>query len=152
MVEVLKSKFFDHIQPEPMSGCWLWDGTVDRDGYGVIQYKPKFILAHRWSYEFYVGKISPGLLVRHNCDNPGCCNPSHLLVGTHVDNNKDRDRRNRQAKGECHGSSKLTSGEVKDIRNRASAGEKHRHIASNYKITAGTVSNIKTGHTWGHIK
>ena len=39
-----------------------------------------------------------GFVVRHTCDNTRCVEPTHLLLGTRADNNRDRAERNRSAK------------------------------------------------------
>ena len=48
------------------------------------------ILAHRIAFEReWSVKLKPGQVVRHTCDNPGCVNPLHLMLGTQSDNIKD---------------------------------------------------------------
>ena len=78
--------------------CWLWQGSKDRQGYGRIK-SPGMrvnLKAHRVAYAMSAG-IDPGAeLVLHSCDNPSCCNPAHLSVGTHGENMQqmyDRGRR-----------------------------------------------------------
>lgn len=79
------------------SGCWEWQGSRDRDGYGRVQRSAFgvcwFEKTHRLSYEFYVGEIPCGLHVLHRCDNPPCINPEHLYCGTHQENMRDRSKR-----------------------------------------------------------
>lgn len=81
------------------SGCWEWQNYLDEDGYGQFVEKDRSpVKAHRFSYEFYIGKIPDGLFVCHDCDNPKCVNPAHLFVGTHQDNMDDMKNKNRQSR------------------------------------------------------
>lgn len=79
-------------------GCWEWTGKRNSQGYGLIRLDRstgQMAMAHRVSYEVYVGSISDGLIVRHDCDNPPCVNPAHLRLGTRQDNIEDMVRRRR---------------------------------------------------------
>lgn len=58
-------------------GCWIWQLTVDKGGYGKIQDK-KTRLAHRVSYEAHKGTIEKGMTIHHKCSKPSCVNPEHL--------------------------------------------------------------------------
>jgi len=80
------------VQP---NGCIEWINSVDRWGYGRIRFGGKTVGTHRAAYVLAYGPIPEGLLVRHSCDNPPCCNPEHLLLGTVQDNVDDRVARNR---------------------------------------------------------
>lgn len=88
-----KEAIEDGSIPVPFSGCWLWTGVLNRSGYG--QTRPpgtggnKRVLAHRVSYEAFVGPIPPGLFVCHSCDVRCCVNPDHLFVGVNLDNCRD---------------------------------------------------------------
>lgn len=78
-------------------GCWKWVGAKSQ-GYGYIQIggrKDKVIRAHRLSYMLEHGEIPDGHIVRHKCDNPECCNPEHLEIGTMLDNSQDMVKRRR---------------------------------------------------------
>lgn len=80
--------------------CWLWQGNVNRFGYGTIGISGgKTKLAHRISYEFANGPIAPGLNCLHACDNPPCVNPDHLKLGTQLENMRDMHDRQRAIKG-----------------------------------------------------
>ena len=74
----------------PTTGCWLWLGPYNKDGYGKIQNNNKSLLAHRVSYERFIGPIPEGMLVLHRCNLTSCVNPDHLKVGDSRENAKDR--------------------------------------------------------------
>ncbi|HEY8766071.1 MAG TPA: HNH endonuclease signature motif containing protein [Dehalococcoidia bacterium] len=69
-------------------GCWPWTGVIHPLGYGHVNIpgtrNPQ--MAHRASYEFFVGPIPDGLELDHLCRNRGCVNPSHLEPVTHLEN------------------------------------------------------------------
>ena len=67
-----------HAVPEPNSGCWIWTGTRNSYGYGQISKKKGGALAHRWSYEHFIGPIPDGLQIDHLCRTRSCVNPQHL--------------------------------------------------------------------------
>lgn len=89
--------------------CWQWTGAVDTHGYGVISGEPtdgrrRNLRAHRVAYESTHGPIPSGLIVIHGCDNPACCNPNHLRLGTIRDNSQDmvaKGRHGNQKKTHC---------------------------------------------------
>jgi hypothetical protein len=65
---------------DTQSGCWNWQGRTN-GRYGYTTDKPNgrhSISCHRAIYEIYFGEIPDGMVVDHKCDNPICCNPSHL--------------------------------------------------------------------------
>lgn len=94
-------RFWAKIKAEGV--CWLWQPPC-KARYPVVGMQRRILKAHRLAYYIYY-RIDPGhLLVCHTCDNPFCCNPLHLFLGTNADNAADRDGKGRQAKGERHGS------------------------------------------------
>lgn len=63
---------------DPSTSCWLWKHTMCSNGYGILQFRAKRYLAHRLSYESYVGQIPKGLDLDHKCRVRHCVNPEHL--------------------------------------------------------------------------
>lgn len=68
------------------SGCWIWTGHKDRDGYGSITVEKRHRIAHKVAYEEYVGPVPAGMELDHTCRNRACCNPLHLEPVTHLEN------------------------------------------------------------------
>lgn len=68
------------FQRDPDSGCWVWTGYRDKNGYGKIWmgHPDRSFMAHRVMYELIVGPIPTGLQIDHLCRNTSCVNPSHL--------------------------------------------------------------------------
>lgn len=99
--DVILRRFEDGYEPEPNSGCWLWIGKSLTTGYGQIRVGEywEYKLAHRVSYELFIGDLATGLQIRHKCDTPCCVNPDHLLVGTDQDNRSDMAKRGRGSSG-----------------------------------------------------
>ena len=80
-------RFLNKIQEDPQTGCWLWTASRNRNGYGhFYPVGNKHIFAHRWSYEFFVGPLSPDLDVDHLCNVRCCANPTHLRLCSHQEN------------------------------------------------------------------
>lgn len=110
------------------------------------------IRAHRYVLEHVQGLNIDGKVVLHTCDNPACCNPDHLVVGTHVDNQADKTAKDRQAKGERNGSSVLTEQQVKDMRKKYKFRFcTYKMLAEEYGVSKDTVQKAVRGIYWKHI-
>ena len=88
-------RLMNKIKVNEITDCWEWQGGTNNIGYGMIRDVHGMRTTHRVSYEIYKGMIPHNMLVLHNCDNPKCCNPNHLRLGTHKDNTHDMIRRGR---------------------------------------------------------
>jgi len=137
------------LHPAP-NGCLEWRGSQDKDGYGRIGRGRRgegMECTHRVAYEAAFGPIPMGMNVLHRCDNPPCCEPTHLWLGTDLDNMADRDAKGRTAvqKGERNGNAKLTLGQVEEIRVDARL---LREIAADYGVGQSMVSLIRNGKRW----
>lgn len=124
------------------SGCWEWQRGVNNHGYGTLRYKGKMELAHRVVMGLPRGEV------RHTCDNPKCCNPDHLLVGSHASNMRDMVLRGRQARGEGNGRSTLTEDTVRAVRD-SPGSQKERAVR--FGMSQQNVSDICTRKTWRHV-
>lgn len=121
----------------------------DEKGYPRITRKGIQQRMSRYIYGQTYGKITKEICVCHTCDNRACINLEHLWVGTIQDNMKDRNNKNRQAKGENIGSNKLTELQVKEI---MKSEETLFILSKKYKITPSVISAIKHRRTWKHVK
>lgn len=155
--------FWSHVEKTD-GGCWPWHGASLR-GYGKFNSRSlgRQGYAHRWAYEFTRGPIPDGLHVLHHCDNPPCCNPDHLFLGTHLDNVADMNAKGRGAKGDRHGSrthperlprgenhtlAKLTAAQVAEIRNTPLKRGMQRVFARRFGVSESTVSMVVNGKVW----
>lgn len=138
-------------------GCWVWTDPANDKGYGVFNFHNKLHRAHVVAYELANGPIpeGEGLVVCHTCDNPPCCNPAHLWLGTRGDNAADRDRKKRTNPGWVPGSknglAKLTEELIPIIRRRAATGETHRKLADDFGVSKGAITAICVRRNWRHV-
>jgi len=80
-----------HLVRRP-NNCLEWTGLRDKDGYGIITEDGVQKRAHRVAWALVYGPIPKGEVIRHYvCDNPPCCEPTHLRSGTQAQNIADRD-------------------------------------------------------------
>lgn len=127
------------------SGCWLWKGRTNDDGYGVVTHQYKFCLVHRLAYKTYVA--DPGdKHVLHHCDTPRCVRPDHLFLGTNGDNVKDKMEKGRQPKGEDHPRAKLTAEQVYQIRTELDVPQVE--FAKRFHVNPSVISKIRSGKRW----
>lgn len=128
--------------------CWEWKAGK-RSKYGSFGSGS----SHRIAWELANGKIPDGLWVLHKCDNPLCCNPKHLFLGTAKNNSDDMVNKDRQAIGEKNGFRKLTDAQVIEIREKYVKGRiTQKEIAAEYGVTYSTVSLVVNNKSWKHIK
>ena len=157
-----EKRFWKRVQKT--SGCWLWTGFRDHNGYGTFSVNDKNMRAHRFSYQLTHGEIPDGLQVCHHCDNPGCVRPSHLFTGTMAENRADSVKKGRHAhgatsgahtkpecvlRGEKCGAAKLTAWKAEGIRQLYATGRyTQRSIAHRFGVTDGAIWRIVHKKTW----
>jgi len=156
-------RFYALIKPNEETGCWEWQGSKHKKGYGRFRVGSKennnrrVDRAHRWSYSVFKGSIGE-LLVCHKCDNPSCVNPEHLFLGTHEENMEDMRKKGRRKllgrpqDGENNVNARLTAKDVEDICKRIVAGETNRAIAERYNIGDTMISSIRCKKAWAKLE
>lgn len=128
--------------------CWPWLGARNRDGYGFLKIgsrtdgSRKNKLVHRLAWIFFNGPIPKGAQILHDCDNPCCCNPKHLVVGDHSLNMSHKEARGRYRSGELAPGVKLTSFQVSQLRRLRLEGETIRSLAQRFGISISRVCDI----------
>lgn len=133
--------------------CWPWTAGK-RLGYGRLYVAGRKETAHRLAYALAVGPIPEGLCVLHRCDNPGCCNPAHLFLGTQADNVADMEAKGRAVHrsarpGEGHHAARLNAAQAIVI--RAATGMSQRALAREYGVCQQTISDIVRRRRWAHL-
>lgn len=161
----MSDAFWEKVIKLSPAECWEWSGytikaATSRLPYGVYRYQGKQQRSHRLAYKFTKGEIPHGMLVCHSCDNPSCCNPDHLWLGTYTDNNRDRESKNRGVrisgkriggdfpKGSRHPNAKLTESDILLIRKDKMQRDE---IAKKFGIKPSTVKSIQLGRIWKHV-
>lgn len=141
----------DRIEVRERDECWRWTGNKTVAGYGKISLKGEHLVyAHRMVFSILIGSIPEGLEIRHKCDNPICCNPFHLLPGTHHDNMMDKMRRGRAniPSGDRQGQRKLSSHQIPEIRLLHRNGIRKAEIARRFNVAHSTIRAVIDGMTW----
>lgn len=146
----LPQRFWDKVDVCGPDECWPWKANRSPNGYGMFSLGGRKQSAHRLASGLRTG--DPGHVL-HRCDNPPCCNPAHLYVGSAQDNVDDMYRRGRavDVAGEAHAMAKLTLCAVKEIRARyAAGGITQRELGDEFGISHQQVSRIVRGTRWAH--
>jgi len=151
------------------AGCMEWNGYCER--YGVLAVDGKTVKAHRFAWETFYGPIPAGMMVLHKCDNPPCCNPDHLFLGTQKDNMRDAKAKgrlkpippcpsDRRPRGESHwtktgggrfagpanNNAKLSEEDINIILNGRVGGVPIKRLAEDFRVCPSTIIRLCAKH------
>lgn len=131
------------------TGCLVYTGCRNAKGYGVVHGHHKTTLVHRIVYMETVAPVGDGLQVCHRCDNPPCCNPAHLFVGTLQDNWADMmaKGRGRWLKHDENPRARLTAKQVLEIQ-LLRGEESGPKVAARFGVDRSVVTKIWRGVSW----
>ena len=175
-------RFWAYVDIRGPDECWPWKKSRDKDGCGWFGVRGSNNLrAPRVAYFLANGHMPIDKCACHECDNPPCCNPRHIFAGTVLENNADKLRKGRQAKGDgvgiklhparyergdrhysrrrpelvargqMHPRALLTDAQVIDIRTRRKSGERGRRLAKEFGVDPSLISAIHKGKIWKHL-
>ena len=152
-------RFWDKVDKRDPEECWKWTGEVGTRGYGRL--RKEGATKSRWTASrlslliHQPREVTKKDFACHTCDNPICVNPTHLYWGNNSTNQKDIvERGNRkmpESVGEKNGFSKLTEGDVIQIKKLIEQGVPNTHIGREFGVTHSNISSIKRGLSWTHI-
>ena len=155
------TRLWERIEIGDLDECWPFTGARagGRDGktYGYASRgHGRSTYAHRLMFCFANG-IDPDdlpreIVVRHQCDNPICCNPMHLLHGAQLENARDMVNRGRSLRGERATRVVLTEGQALEVFSRLEAGEMHKDIAALFGVSRAAISQIARGANWRWLR
>jgi hypothetical protein len=175
------ARFHSNVGALTETGCREWMRSKNAFGYGKVKLRRRDFASHRVAWTLAHGPIPDGMCVLHRCDNPSCCNPDHLFLGTVQDNKADCVSKGRHARGTrcgCHthpesrafgdkngsrkhpeclvsgelvNTAKITEDQVREIRRLYSNGMEQIEIANRFPLTQASVSKIVLRKTWKHV-
>ena len=138
--------------------CWPWQG-YNNGKYGRVEINDKSYYAHRVIFNLAnPGKIDLNApkdtdeygFIMHSCDNPICCNPKHLLIGTHADNMADKVAKGRSPdfSGDKGPRCKLSMSQAAEIRELRKQGVSARELAKQYDISLPSIKTLLAGKSY----
>ena len=148
------------------NGCWEWKASRHRFGYGRFGFQGGDERSHRVAWMLTNGAIPGGLCVCHKCDNPACCNPRHLFLGTKAENTADMNAKGRRRgkvpgpftdttnfrRGEGVALARLTEADVRYIR-KVWTGRwgQLSSLARQFNVRHSTIDLVVKRATWKHV-
>jgi len=156
-----RTNFWECLVQGDADACWPWARShVGGTGYGQFKIGGSTLRAHRLAYMLTYGPLQPNIVVMHTCDNPACCNPGHLRLGTLLENTRDMIDKGRKVvrwnpdnkppkfSGESHPRATIT----KEIALAIKESNGNRaELIKKYGVTANIIKSIRSGRTWSNL-
>ena len=174
LTPIEQARFWSAIDQRGPNDCWPWKRgphVKQKSRYGRINLQGREWRAHRLAFLLAYNTLPFDALICHRCDNPPCCNPAHLFIGTTKDNTRDALKKGRMRRlfaagqghwsflhpdltmrGERNGHAKLTASQVSTIRLLMKHGAQGKELAVRYGVSRRTISNIVQRDSWRHVK
>jgi hypothetical protein len=155
----ISERFWSKVQVRGPDDCWPWLEGTNKKGYGRFQTGRVplgwgVLLAHRVAFFLTHGKW-PSNFATHECDNPPCCNPAHLVDADAKKNAQDMARRGRvrggARPGEENHASKLLTRQVRLIHEMYRRGSTVQELAERFDVSDTMIRNIVSGRAWRHV-
>lgn len=150
----ISERFWGLVDRRGDDECWPWKKSTNPKGYGQFNVgrghatakgiKGVCQLTNRVAFELAFGAIPSGLDVLHQCDNPPCCNPRHLFVGTKADNMHDKISKGRSKR-------QLTKEQVVEIRRLAAEGATVAELSTMFDRMPYSVDAVIRRRTWRRV-
>lgn len=145
-----EERFWAKVDIRGEDECWPWKASVRRkdEGYGAFWMNGRHHPSNRIALQLSGVDVPENMVACHKCDNPRCCNPRHLFVGTPLQNNDDKVLKGRHSKGSTHGMAKLTDEQIAEIKRHKPPGVKKvraglpQELANKFGITRAYVSVV----------
>lgn len=152
---------WDKVARRRWNQCWLWTGYVssgrgriDIEGVeGVYAHRAAYLATHPGSIELKDDGTREQCVL-HTCDNPLCCNPRHLFLGSHDDNMADKKAKGRSKLWSDSTKSpraKLTAEDVFFMRLQKKYGATKKALALLYEVSEATISGALYGRHYQDV-
>lgn len=155
----IRADFWARVDVRNPDQCWEWKKGLKgraRNQYGIVWIDRKSYGTHQVAYTVTKGEVPAGMNVLHTCDNPPCCNPNHLFLGTHKDNIHDCISKGRYKKemGSDRYNAKLTEAQVERIKREAPTRKYGwgRRLAREFGVGPSAINNIVKGRRWKQVQ
>lgn len=130
--------------------CWEWQGWRHPAGHGQIgrgRRADGLAYTHVVAWELTNGPVPDGSYVCHHCDNPPCCNPDHLFLGSPAANTHDMIAKLRHSYGEAH-ATKLCDHDVQEVRRLLASGRTQQSLADEFGVSRSMIGHIGQFKRW----
>jgi hypothetical protein len=159
----LADRFWEKVDiPHGGFGCWNWTAGLNTSGYGFLHLRKipqsdgsrlsRSGTSNRIAWMLTHGSYpEKDISVCHTCDNPKCCNPAHLWLGTHSENMRDMSEKGRASWGERGFHAKLKESDIPEIRRRYDGGESSPSIARSFDVHYSSIYTVGKRTSWKHV-